>query len=280
MVTYKLLLKTVFFFHEIINPPGALPAGFNLISYPVIPAINEASGIADSKNFPGHVWVQEDSGNPTQLHLLSHKGKVVRKVFLAGIKNKDWEDMALVRKQILIGDIGDNQQIRGDYSFYIFPEPVAGQDTINNIKRLKFRYPDKSHDAEAFITDPKTGDIFIITKRDSVGLIYRLAAPYKFDKLNEVKLVGKLRYSGVVSAALSPDEKKLLVKTYTNLYQYKRIAAQNIPVTLTQSYTNLPYQIEPQGEAVTFAQDNTGFFTLSEKSFGQDVMIYFYPAKK
>jgi hypothetical protein len=55
LIIYKLVLKTVFFFHEILNPPGALPPGFNLISYPVLPAINEASGIADSKNFPGHV---------------------------------------------------------------------------------------------------------------------------------------------------------------------------------------------------------------------------------
>jgi hypothetical protein len=214
------------------------------------------------------------------LYLVSHKGQVVRKVYLAGIKNRDWEDMALVNKQIVIGDIGDNQRLRDNYSFYIFSEPMAGQDTVQNIKRLKFAFPDGSHDAEAFVTDPKTGDIFIITKRDSVSLIYQLAAPYNFDKINQVKLVGKLPYNGVVSAALAPDGKRLIVKTYTNLYHYKRAPNQTIPATLSQSFTNLPYQIEPQGEAITFALDNAVFFTLSEKSFGQEVKLYYYPANK
>ena len=65
---YILLLKIFFFFFEIIHPPGALPSDFTLIAKTVVPVINEASGIADSKSQPGNLWVQEDSGNRNQLN--------------------------------------------------------------------------------------------------------------------------------------------------------------------------------------------------------------------
>ena len=51
----------------------------------VTPLINEASGIADSKTNSGHLWVQEDGGNPTQLYLLKHNGVVQKKIYINGI---------------------------------------------------------------------------------------------------------------------------------------------------------------------------------------------------
>ena len=42
-------------------------------------SIDEASGIADSRINRGHIWVQEDSGNPPQLFLVSHEAKVKKR---------------------------------------------------------------------------------------------------------------------------------------------------------------------------------------------------------
>src|SRR5687767_675920 len=71
-----------------------IPAGF--LATPVSSAIKggaitEASGIADSKLFPGSLWVQEDSGNPPQLLLLAHDGALKDSVFISGATNRDWE---------------------------------------------------------------------------------------------------------------------------------------------------------------------------------------------
>jgi hypothetical protein len=221
--------------------------------------------------------VQEDSGNPSQLYLLGHTGQVIRKVFLLGIKNRDWEDLALVNNDLFIGDIGDNRGVREHYSFYRLPEPAPGIDTVKNIQRIQFKYPDGSHDAEAFLIDPQTQAIFIITKRDSLSLIYQLSAPYSLTGVNQVKRVGKLPYNGVVSATLSPDGRKIIVKTYTNLLSYTRTPGESLAATLNKKYKNLPYEVEPQGEAVTFARNNTGYFTLSERRFDLKVNLYFYP---
>jgi hypothetical protein len=40
------------------------------------------------------------------------------------------------------------------------------------------------------------------------------------------------------------------------------------------------YKEEPQGEAITFARDGSGFYTLSEKVKGEKTYLYFYPRKK
>src|SRR5690348_8420321 len=64
--------------------------------YPISPGIiDEASGIADSYANPGFLWVELDSDNPPVLHLLKHDGKHGHTVFLKGIQNRDWEDIAV-----------------------------------------------------------------------------------------------------------------------------------------------------------------------------------------
>ena len=248
------------------------------ISRPVTPIINEGSGIADSKVNPGFLWVEEDSGNPPQLYLISHDGIVSKKIYIKGAINRDWEDMALVSGELYVADIGDNAQTSLDYFFYTFPEPLASVDTVSNFATIRFRYPDSSHDAEAFLVDPSTKDIYIITKRDNPSRIYKLAYPHNI-ALNEVEFVGALSITGVVSAALSVDGKELIVKTYTNLYYSQRLAGESLVSAFQKDFTILPYKIEPQGEAVTFANNNSGIYTLSEKGFANSVNLYFYPRK-
>ncbi|QNF35232.1 hypothetical protein HUW51_21850 [Adhaeribacter swui] len=242
----------------------------------VTPIIEEASGIADSKTNPGKMWVQEDSGRPNQLYLLDHNGTVVKQITIKGAVNRDWEEMALSNTDVFIGDIGDNDSKYPEYTIYQFAEPAATATTVDNVKKIKFKYPDGSHDAEAFLVDPTTQDIYIITKRDSPGKLYRLTAPFNYAAVNTATLVGTTKYSGIVAAAISPDGKELLLKTYTSLYYYARPNNETLADALQRDFTNLPYNIEPQGEAITFATDNSGFFTLSEKGLAQQVKLYFY----
>lgn len=243
-------------------------------SKPLNPIVNEISGIADSKINPGFLWGQEDSGTPPQLYLINHDGTVAKTIPLKGATNRDWEDMALFDNDIYIAETGDNNQTYTEYRFYKFPEPASATDTIRNIETINFTYPDGSHDAEAFLIDPATKNIYIITKRDNPSRIYKLSYPY--GSLNVVTYVGSLSYNGVVSAAMSPDGKEIIVKNYTGLFYYKHSSTRSIEQTLQTSYTKLPYKLEPQGEAISFASNGTGFYTLSEKGFASAVNLYFY----
>ena len=262
-----------------ITPPPTALFEATPTAVPVTPLIREASGIAASMLNPGYLWVQEDSGRPTKLQLLNHTGQVTKTVFLAGTVNRDWEDLALAGGDLFIGDIGDNNRAYSEYTFYHFPEPAATVDTVKNAKLIRFQYPDGPHDAEAFLVDPTTKDILILTKQENPARIYKLAFPYNYSGLNAVTLVGTTKYTGLVSAAVSPDGRELLLKTYLNVYHYTLPANETTAAALQKEFTMIPYQTEPQGEALTFAADNAGFYTLSEKGLANTVDLFFYKRK-
>lgn len=248
------------------------------VAKPLTPLLREISGIATSTTAPQHLWGHEDSGNPPHLFLIKYDGTVVKKLFINGVANRDWEDMARAGGDLYIGDIGDNDKKHSDYTIYKFAEPSPDTDTVYTAETIRFQYPDGAHDAEAFLVDAATKDIFIITKRDNPSLIYRIAFPYSFTERNTAVKVGQLTYGGVVSAALSPDAKEIIIKTYTALFHYNR-NGNPVETALQTQPVALPYNTEPQGEAVTFTIDNSGFFTLSEKGFSNTVNLYFYKRK-
>jgi phosphatidate phosphatase APP1 len=92
-------------------------------------------------------------------------------------------------------------------------------------------------------------------------------------------LAGTVSFTGATSACISNDGKEIIVKTYPALYYYSRVPGQSIEQALQNQYTPLPYVLEPQGEAVTFATDNSGYFTLSEKNAFSFLNLYFYRRK-
>ncbi|MGZ3909847.1 MAG: hypothetical protein ACXVBR_07190 [Flavisolibacter sp.] len=252
----------------------SLPLGLTLH-----PMLTEISGIADSKINPGFLWGIEDSDNPPAIFLIGHDGAVVKPIFIKEASNRDWEDMALSGGEIFIAETGDNNQVYPEYGFYRFHEPLATVDTVSGVDHIRFKYEDGSHDAEAFLVDPLTKDIYIITKRDNPSRIYKLAYPYSLQSQNIAVLAGTLPYGGVVSAAISPDGHEILIKTYPGIFLYQKKDGEPITKSLQKSYTVLPYLLEPQGESLGFAMDNTGFFTLSEKGIGSTVKLYFYKRK-
>ena len=245
-------------------------------------SVNEASGIADSKLNDGNLWVEEDSGNPPQLYLLSHNGTVNKRIYIKDAVNRDWEDIALStgpennKDYLYIGDIGDNDQKYATYTFYRFQEPVMTEDTVRVFDKINFSYPDGSHDAEAFLVDRDTKDIYVITKRDTKSRLYKISYPQSTASMNDAVFLQELSYSGVVSAAMSMDGKEIIIKTYTDLYYYSKKTGEDILQALQKESVLLDYQIEPQGEAVSFAVKNTGFFTLSERISGGPLNLYFY----
>ena len=257
------------------GPPGQPVPLFDSIPVvkPLIPSIAEISGIADSKINPGYIWGEEDSGNPPRLFLVGHGGQVAKSVYLKGIVNRDWEELALSNGDIYLAETGDNNQVYGSYKFYLFTEPSYSTDTVYQIETISFSYPDGSHDSEAFLVDPVNKDIYIITKRDNPSRVYKLAYPYTS---GVASYEGNLDYTAVVGATISGDGKEIIVKTYGALRYYSRSSGQSITDALKASFTLLPYQPEPQGEAVCFAADGSGYYTLSEQLGGTGTRLYFY----
>ncbi len=248
--------------------------------------LDEASGIADSKINPGYLWVQQDGGTPNEIALLSHDGTFLKKISIKTAVNKDWEDMVLASgpvagtNYIYLADVGDNDQLSDQHAVYRFAEPAAAADEVSTCDKISFEYPDGAHDADAMLVDNSTKDIYIITKKEASSRVYKLSYPQSINSINEATLSATLPFSNVTSAAFSPDGKEILIKTYEKIYYWKKEKDETIAQLLAKTPVNLSYQLEPQGEAICFKNDNSGFFTLSERpSIIPGITLNFYKRK-
>lgn len=272
-----------------LETPGVYDAQFSSepTATPVTPGqIDEASGMADSRTQPGNLWIEQDSGSPAEMALLGYDGKVKGKISVPNFSNRDWEEMAMGpgpqegTNYIYLGDIGDNFSQNPISQIYRLPEPANLQTPITQVERINFRYPDGPRDAEAMFVDPKTKDIYIITKREPKVHLYRLAYPQNINEVTVAEPLGELPMTIVTGAAISPDGTELLVRTYTEIRYWKRSANQSIADALQNSTSrSMPYRFEPQGEAICFDKDGKGYFTISEKGNASSVNLYYYARK-
>jgi hypothetical protein len=69
------------------------------------------------------------------------------------------------------------------------------------------------------------------------------------------------------------------MKNYEHVYYWNNTAAKPLIEILAEKPYEVPYEIEPQGEAIAWDPALTGFYTLSEKNVGKDSYLFFYPAK-
>ncbi|MEM9831568.1 MAG: hypothetical protein AAF944_13090, partial [Bacteroidota bacterium] len=79
-----------------------------------------------------------------------------------------------------------------------------------------------------------------------------------------------------VGGDLSLDGRELLIKSYVQVLYWQRESSETSLFELMQQEPKiLPYVAEPQGEAIGWAADRSGFFTLSEKG-SVTPNLYFY----
>jgi hypothetical protein len=194
---------------------GTLSTGFR---GPVAdPVLDEISGIHVGVVNPGLFWVHNDSGDTARVFALNASGVTQREYTLTGAYAEDWEDIAVGRgpvagtPYVYVGDIGDNNEDRTEIVVYRVPEPlvVAGPvTTLGGAVALQFHYPDGSHDAEALLVDPATGDLVIITKNHSGGPagIYRAPGTVAGGSATTLQKVGVLSLpSGPVNGVTAAD---------------------------------------------------------------------------
>lgn len=264
-------------------PAAGLPFADTPTTQKVNPQFPEVSGIAPSFTSAKSLWFMQDGGNKVQVSLVDETGHLSRNVFLKGITNRDWEDMIIMRDpskdfaEIYLADIGNNNLAAQQPIIYRFREPQQGVDTVTDISFIRFMYPDGQHDAEAFLVDPSTMDLFIITKRDARSRIYRIAYPYPANA--EAAFVGELDYNTVVSATANQAGAEILVKTYQAIYYYKREPGETFVQALLRKPVSLGYRPELQGESICFAADNKGFYTVPEMPLAGDQLLSFYKRK-
>ena len=246
--------------------------------------LEEASGLAASVRYPGWVWSHNDSGHPPELFLLNAVGETKATYVLTGIKNRDWEDIALgpgpdSTTWIYVGDIGDNDASHKFKRIHCLEEPLLDNPGPLAVKRtLVIRMADQPRDTEALMVDPISRNIYLVTKREKSVKLYEIQFPFLADTLTATPLID-LPLKHIVAGDISPDGTEILLKSYNAIYYWKRSLDQSISDAMKLPATKLDYKHEAQGESIAWAGDASGFYTLSENAKGERGQLLFYARK-
>ena len=254
------------------------------------PSLVEASGLAASRQNPGVLWVHNDSGKGAQLFAIGDDGRALATYRPTGIRNRDWESLAIGPgpaagvDYLFIGDIGDNKARRRSITVYRIPEPVLSvgdEIPLPGGVALEMVYPDGAHNAEVLLSDPRTGDLYIVTKSraDGVSGIYRYPFPHAAGSTVTLEHVASHTFPGkkferaATGGDISADGSEVVVRTHTRAYLWAREPGSTVAAAFAAPPCGITLIAEPQGEALAFAADLSGFYTLSE---GRSQPLYFF----
>ena len=276
-----------------VNPETGDSINFETVpqQFPIQPGIiDEASGLANSFSLDGYLWTLQDSGKPNSLYLISTDGKTIKEFNIPGSTNHDWEDLASGPgpvegvKYMYIGEIGNNNPpMTATNIIYRIPEvsEINGSFNQNGLEKITFSYPDGPRDAETLLMDPISKDIFIVSKEMDKAGLYRLAYPQSTNTTITAEKVGIIpSVVFTTGGSVSVNGSEILIRNYTSAFYWVRNSGETIGQTLLKAPRKQIFLApEPQGEAICFARDAKGFYTLGEIGQASSVNLNYYPRK-
>ncbi len=262
------------------------------------PELIEISGLAASRRNEGVLWAHNDSGDTARVFAVGTAGEHLGAFSLAGAQAVDWEDMALGPgpqegiDYLYLGDIGDNGEQRSEIVVYRVPEPdvtSGGTPATSDrpgVETLTLRYPDRAHDAETLLVDPVDGDLLIVTKEvsGSNALVFRAPPALAAGSTTTLEQVGAIDFRSLPARPLplspptfvaglghlptggdvSPEGDVVAIRTYSTVWLWERPEGAPLWEAFTSTPCEGPSAVEPQGEAVAFLADGSGYVTVSE----------------
>ncbi len=229
------------------------------------PRITESSGLAASRAHPGIYWTHNDSDDGPYVYAVDGRtGRTVARITLRGIgAPRDVEAISLGPDgDLYLGDIGDN--LGGSWNhvwIYRFPEPKRLRDATVTATQYTVKYADGPRDAEALMVHPRTGRVYIASKKqDGTGALYEGPRHLTSAGTNTFRKVAPAEL-WVTDGAFSPDGTRLVLRGYFGARIFRW--AHGRPEDLG----SVGVPIQQQGESVTFTPDGR---TLMYGSEGRD----------
>lgn len=234
----------------------------------------EISGIVTTTT--GYIAIN-DGGDELRTYVLDRTCKVTRVRSDSSVDPFDPEDLARSRDGTLwIADIGDNDRERTSIAVHqLAPGATRAQ-------LLRMTYPDGPHDAEALVMQPN--GLAVVVTKEALGAagVYRTRAVPRAGQTMAMTKVGSLTIEPtgteggppglggvaqrvVTGAALSLDGKRMVVRTYTDAYEWD-VSADVAGSIVKGTPRRTPLPGEQQGESITYSMDGATFVTVSEGS--------------
>ena len=200
---------------------------------------------------------------------------------LSGANAVDWEDITTgpgpdpTQSYLYVGDIGDNTLSRASVQVYRVAEPEAAlgsgapvMQVLGGVADLSFTYPDGPHNAEALVVDPRSGELFVLTKSLG-GTAQVFQAPANLPAgsttvLTQVATVSLGVGVMVTAADVTASGNIVALRTYGSVLLFPRPAGAGLADAFAQRHCDGAVASELQGEALTFTRDGRAYLTASE----------------
>ncbi len=258
--------------------------------------MTESSGLVASRRNPGRYWTHNDSDDEPVLYCVGSTGEACGAWRVTGGEARDWEDIAAgpgpdpAKSYLYVGDIGDNLRDLGAVVVYRVPDPDVpsraggsgpGRSATEPAGRLRLRYPDGPHDAEALLVHPDTGDVYVVVKEPRPN-VYVARAPLKVDAVNTLEPVATIaidesgdRRAGLVTGGdIAPDGRRVALCTYLAGYELELPEdASGFDDVWRQAPRRVAVGPRVQGEAIAYRLDGDALLTTSEGTGGLPVPL-------
>lgn len=223
----------------------------------------EISGMTYSQRHDGVLYLHNDSsGGPSIYAVDGSTCATLATLRIDGIEARDLEAIgsgrdAKGRPILWLADIGDNRDSWPDVRLHRVREPARLSDATLDSVTFRFTYPDRPHNAEALLSDPDSGRVWVVTKQAARGRIYALPERPRRDRVNIARPVGRAG-AFVTDGSVSPDGSRFVLRDYVDAE-----IRDGLPPGGTPQRVYLPIQF--QGEAVTWTPDGRDLLVASER---------------
>lgn len=210
------------------------------------PEIVESSGLVvlpDVGGGRGLVVTTNDSGDAGRVFAVDPASGSTVGVTTWSSDPEDVEALAPAGPgHVWVADIGDNQRSRDSVSVLRVPVGRGEEDVTPEVHELV--YPDGARDAEALLSHPVTGQLFVISKGVFSGKVYAAPQRLRADRPNRLTEVGDA--PGIVTdATFLPGGGGVVMRTYS--------AAHLVAFPSWQPVESWALPDQDQGEGVALA---------------------------
>ena len=238
--------------------------------YPLPKNLKEVSGIAyvPESNL---LWTIEDRGNQNAIHGIDSNGEIAHTIAIANTRNIDWEDITKDNEgNLYIGDFGNNDNERKDLSIYKIDKNGLNSENVSPAYKISFAYPEQKefppkksemfYDVEGFFE--YKNNFYLFTKNrskdfDGTAFLYKVpnvAGNHQAVLLGEFKTCENADQCAITSAAMSPDESKIIVLTHDKIILFENFKGDDF---LNGSQTTLELNHFSQKEAICFTSNDS-----------------------
>lgn len=210
---------------------------------------------------------------PTTKVFLLDSSCAVTSTLTSPNKPRDPQDLTRTADGTLwAADIGDADGDRPRIAVHVFP-PGEAEPTIH-----RMTYPDGTHDAKAMFVQKSNIPVVVTFDQSGVAKVYvstaaitgpssdepvplRAAGSITFAKTDTRSFQGAVGTTMVTGAALSPDGKRAVLRTYSDAYEWDVPDGDIAKAITTGKPRRTPLPAENAQEAIAFGTDGASYVT-------------------